>query len=158
MKKEKAKVVPVTERIWQLALPLAEILACELVDVEYVKEGGSFFLRVYIDKEPAVDLELCQRFSEALSDILDKADPIESNYYLEVSSPGVERSLKKAADFERFAGKSVLVSLYASYNGKKEYIGQLVGLIDQNIVIIVDDEEMKIPCELVSKTNLKVFF
>lgn len=158
MKNDKEKLSPVVEKIWQLAQPLADHLGCELVEVEYLKEGDSFFLRIFIDKEPTVDLDLCQAFSEAFGEILDKTDPIKESYYLEVSSPGIERPLKKAADFQRFAGKDVVISLYAPLNGKKEYIGKLIGLIDGEIVITIKGVELKIPVEQVSKTNLKVFF
>ena len=154
----KSKSMPVADIVWQLAEPLADKLDCELVDVEYLKEGGSFYLRIYIDKEPTVDLDLCQGFSEALSAVLDEKDPITDSYYLEVSSPGVERPLKKPVDFQRFAGHAVSVSLYAPFNGKKDYIGELVGLIDNELVLSANSETIKIPFDLVSKTNLKVFF
>ena len=157
-KQNNHKPEPITETMWSIAAPLALMLDCELVDIEYLKEGGSYYLRIYIDKEPAVDLDLCQAFSEALSDVLEENDPITESYILEVSSPGVERPLKKVADFEKYSGQMVSVSLYAPFNGKKDYVGELIGLIDNEIVLDIDGETMKIPVDLVSKTNLKVFF
>src|SRR5690606_1435959 len=103
----------ITEQIEQLALPITEELQLELVDVEFLKEGRSWFLRVYVDNPAApIDIDQCALVSEKLSEILDKLDPIEQNYFLEVSSPGAERPLKKEQDFEKALGKFIYIKTY----------------------------------------------
>jgi ribosome maturation factor RimP len=98
----------------------------ELVDVEYVTEGGNRFLRVYVDKEGGIDIDECGRVSEYLSEQLDKNDPIADAYILEVSSPGAERPLKKPEDFRRAVGKDVFITTSEPIDGKKEFEGPLV--------------------------------
>lgn len=115
----------VTDIVERMALPIVEREGLELVDVEYKKEGSNWFLRVFIDKEDGVDIDDCGRVSEQLSDLLDEVDPIQNSYFLEVSSPGAERPLKKSADYERAIGKRVHVSLYEPISGEKVYEGQL---------------------------------
>lgn len=111
----------------ELAQPIVDALTFELVDVEFLKEGANWYLRVYIDKADGVAIEDCQAVSEQLSDKLDEMDPIRHSYILEVSSPG-ERPLKKDRDYERFRGEAVEVKLYQPMNGKKIYEGELLGL------------------------------
>ena len=136
----------------------------ELYHSEFVKEGKDWFLRVYIDKlgtdcEDYVSTDNCELVSRFLSKDLDEADPIAQNYYLEVSSPGMDRTLYRQKDFDKFAGKQVEVNLYKSVEGKKMFSGVLVGLIDENIVITDEkDNEMKFPAEQVAKTCLAVVF
>ncbi|MCT4606764.1 MAG: ribosome maturation factor RimP [Marinisporobacter sp.] len=147
----------VTEVVEELVLPFIQDTELELVDVEFVKEGQNWFLRVYIDKLDGVTLDDCQHVSEYISEKLDEVDPIEQNYYLEVSSPGLDRPLKKDKDFERYKGRGVEVHLYQSLNGKKRIEGELVGLENEFIVLKMDsDEELKIPREKVSKVKLSV--
>ena len=136
----------------------------ELYDVEFVKEGKDWFLRIFIDKiwedkEEYVCLEDCEKFSRHISQRLDEEDPIEQNYYLEVSSPGMERTLKTEKDYNKYKGRTVEISLYKALEGKKKYEGILVGLIDETIV--VEDQnncEIVLPFEKVAKTKLKVVF
>ncbi|MCT4618656.1 MAG: ribosome maturation factor RimP [Marinisporobacter sp.] len=147
----------VTEVIEALVVPFIEGTELELVDVEFVKEGQNWFLRVYIDKLDGVTLDDCQHVSEYISEKLDELDPIEQNYYLEVSSPGLDRPLKKDKDFERYKGRGVEVYLYQSLDGKKRIEGELVGLQDESVVLEMDQgEEIKIPREKVSKVKLSV--
>ncbi len=117
----------VEDIITELAQPIVDELSFELVDVEFIKEGANWYLRVYIDKTGGVAIEDCQAVSEQLSDILDETDLIKQSYILEVSSPG-ERPLKKERDFERFKGEAVEVKLYQPLNGKKIFEGKLLGL------------------------------
>ncbi len=117
----------VEDIILELAQPVVDALTFELVDVEFIKEGANWYLRVYIDKADGVAIEDCQAVSEQLSDKLDEMDPIRHSYILEVSSPG-ERPLKKDRDYERFRGEAVEVKLYQPMNGKKIYEGELLGL------------------------------
>ncbi len=115
----------VTDIVEQMALPIVEEAGLELVDVEYKKEGANWFLRVYIDKPEGVDIDDCSRVSEQLSDLLDETDPIPNAYFLEVSSPGAERPLKKPEDFERAIGSYIHVTLYQALNKQKEFDGHL---------------------------------
>ena len=134
----------IATEIEKLVLPITDANGLELVDVEYVKEGGEFFLRVYIDKEGGVSLNECELVTRALNPILDEKDPIKDNYYLEVSSPGLDRPLKKDKDFVRYQGRDVEIKLYKPINGSKLHEGELVGLTeDKNIKVIIDNEEVK---------------
>lgn len=129
----------VEEVVWELALPIVENNLFELVDVEFVKEGANWYLRVYIDKEGGITIDDCQLISEELSDKIDKVDPIKQSYFLEVSSPGLERPLKTTRDFEKSTGKKVELKLFKPLEGKKLFEGELVGLIDNKIVIRQND-------------------
>ena len=115
----------VTDAVAALALPVVESAGCSLWDVEYVKEAGAWYLRVYIDKEGGVSIDDCEAVSRPLSDLLDQADPIEGSYTFEVSSAGADRALKKAEHFARFQGVEVEVKLYRPTEGRKEYVGLL---------------------------------
>ncbi len=125
-----------------LVAPAIEKNNFELVDVEYKKEGNNWYLRVYIDKNGGVTLDDCQIISEYLSEKLDEVDPIENSYILEVSSPGIDRPLKTQRDFDKFKGSLVEVSLYQPIDKKKKYEGELVGLINDKVVI-TDNGERK---------------
>jgi len=141
--------------VTEIAAPLAEELGLELVDVEFVKESGQLILRVYIDREGGVMLEHCEVISRALDEALDSLDPIEENYLLEVSSPGVERPLKKAADYERFTGRDVKVRLFSSFDGQKSFTGTLRGLAGQEILLETEKQILvRIPLSQVAKANL----
>lgn len=127
----------------------------ELYNVEFVKEGSDWFLRVYIDMidpDRYVGTEDCEKVSRYLSDMLDKKDPVSQSYYLEVSSPGMDRTLLKDADFERYAGKRVELSLYKAMNGQKKLEGILKGLEGDEIVITDDAENI---LRLQKKTGCK---
>ena len=115
----------VTEVTAALAAPIAEANGCTLWDVEYVKEAGTWYLRIYIDKETGVSIDDCEAVSRPLSDLLDEADPIEGSYTLEVGSAGAERVLKRPADFQRYLNSPVLVKLYKPVDGRKEFPGTL---------------------------------
>lgn len=117
----------ITELTAELAAPAIEEAGCTLWDVEYVKEGGTWYLRVLLDKEGGVDILDCEAVSRKLSDLLDEADPIEGSYTLEVGSAGAERALKRPGDFARFMGSPVLVKLYRPQDGTKEIPGVLAG-------------------------------
>ncbi len=126
----------------------------ELVDVEYVKEHESWILRVFLDKPGGIDLDDCQSVSQILDQKLDEEDPIPGSYSLEVSSPGLERPLKKEADFQRFAGRSVEIRTYRGIHGRKRFTGMLEGLQDQNVLLKWEGETIEIPLELIAKANL----
>ncbi len=148
----------VEEIVTELAQPLVAEANLELVDVEFVKEGRDWYLRVFIDKPEGIDLEDCSLISQNLGAILDEKDPIPQSYYLEVSSPGIERPLKKPADFTRFAGEDVSLHLYGPYEGKKDWIGTLKGLEDNQVVLAIEDEEHAIPYDSIASAKLYVAF
>ena len=120
-------------------LPLLEKHQFELVDVEYVKEAGNWYLRAYIDKEGGITVDDCEVISRALSDWLDKEDFIEDSYIMEVSSPGLGRPLKKDKDFERSMGDEVDVKLYKARNKQKEYTGILKAYDKDTVTIGLED-------------------
>ncbi|MBQ9348079.1 MAG: ribosome maturation factor RimP [Oscillibacter sp.] len=115
----------ITDLTARLAAPAIEKQGCTLWGVEYVREGGTWYLRVLLDKEGGVDILDCEAVSRTLSDLLDEADPIEGSYTLEVGSAGAERQLKRPEDFQRFLGSPVLVKLYRNQDGRKEFPGVL---------------------------------
>jgi len=131
----------IEELVAGLAQPIVAKHSFELVDVEFIKEGTNWYLRVYIDKPEGITIDDCQAVSEELSDELDRVDPIKQSYFLEVSSPGLDRPLKKESDFVRFKGDMVEVKLFQPFNGKKKFEGELIGLVDNKIVISQDGTE-----------------
>ena len=130
----------VTDVVAQLATPVVEQAGCSLWDVEYVKEAGEWFLRVYIDKEGGVSIDDCEAVSRPLSDLLDEADPIEGSYTFEVSSAGADRVLKKPEHFARFQGQEVEVKLYRPRDGRKDFVGALQSCRDGNVTLDVGGE------------------
>ncbi|KIL47754.1 ribosome maturation factor RimP [Jeotgalibacillus campisalis] len=152
----------IIELVEQLTTPILNDMNLELVDVEFVKEGSNWFLRIYIDKENGVDIEECGQVSERLSEKLDELDPIQQNYFLEVSSPGAERPLKKEKDFQKAVGKNVFVKTYEPIDGKKEIEGVLTSYDGVSLEIAVTiktrKKTMTIPTEKVAKARLAVSF
>ena len=148
----------VTELVTKLALPVVEGAGCELWDVEYVREAGTWFLRIYIDKEDGVDILDCENVSRQVSDLLDEADPIEGSYTLEVSSAGAERPLKRPGDYERFMGSRVAVKLYKAKNGRKEFAGVLAGYENGNVTITVGETAMTFARDEVALCRLRIEF
>ena len=147
-----------------LAEPIVSSFGFELVDVEYVKEAGTWYLRLYIDKEGGIDLEDCALVSERLSDALDAVDPdpIPQAYFLEVSSPGAERPLKKESDYEKALGEYIHVSFYQSVDGEKQYEGFLQSFDDQELVLKVRiktrEKEMTFERKNIAQARLAVQF
>ncbi|HAA80694.1 MAG: Ribosome maturation factor RimP [Caldanaerobacter subterraneus] len=133
-----------------LVMPVLEKNNFELVDVEYKKEGSHWYLRVYIDKEGGITLDDCQLVSEYLSDRLDEVDPIEHSYILEVSSPGLDRPLKKPRDFERNIGKEIEISLYTPIDKRKKFEGELIEFTGDKIIILYNGERKEFDMKNVS--------
>ena len=125
----------VSDTVAALALPVVEEAGCTLWDVEYVKEAGVWFLRLYIDKEGGVSIDDCEAVSRPLSDLLDEADPIEGSYTFEVSSAGADRALKKRPHFAKYLGAEVEVKLYRPREGRKELVGTLKDYRDGDVVL-----------------------
>ena len=126
-------------RVMPYLQPIIDEMNLELADLEFVKEGANWYLRVYIDKEGGVDIQDCEAVSRGFEEKLDEADPIEQAYILEVSSPGMDRPLKKDEDFVRFSGEIIDIKLYKTIHGKKQHQGKLLSL--ENAVISIEDEE-----------------
>ena len=148
----------ITELVAQLAAPAVEAAGCELWDVEYVREAGQWYLRLYLDKEGGVDINDCEAVSRAVSDLLDEADPIEGSYTFEVSSAGAERALKRPRDFEKFMGSPVTVKLYRAKNGRKEFAGTLAGYEDGAVLVTVGKETLRFEKDEVALCRLRIEF
>ena len=145
--------------IEEIVQPIVDAKNFEIVDIEYVKEAGEYYLRVYLDNEGGISLSDCEVVSRELSEILDKKDPIKDNYFLEVSSPGLDRPLKKDKDFERYKGRDVEIKLYKPMNDSKQFEGELVGLTeDNNIKVIIDGEEVDFTRKEVALIRLAIKF
>ena len=126
--------------------------------MEYVREAGSWFLRLYIDKPGGVDILDCETVSRTVSDLLDEADPIEGSYTFEVSSAGAERPLKRPGDFARFLGSPVLVKLYKARDGRKEFPGHLAGYQNGDITITMNGEDITFSKDEVALCRLRIEF
>lgn len=148
----------VTETVRGLALPVVEKQGCSLWDVEYVREAGQWYLRVYIDKDGGVDILDCEAISRALSDLLDEADPIEASYIFEVASAGAERPLKRPGDFEQFMGAPVLLKTYKPIDGRKEFSGDLAGYDNGAVTLRIGDGERRFEKEAVALVRLRCDF
>jgi len=135
----------IEERVETLIEPTIEKIGYDLYDVEYAKEGKNYFLRVFIDKPEGIDLEDCERVNDAINDLLDEADYIKEQYFLEVSSPGIERVLRKDKHIEQSMGKEVQVKLFKKdENAKKEYQGILREFKEKTITVETDVEKIEI--------------
>lgn len=148
----------VTDQVRQLAEPVTAAQGCELWDVEYVREGGAWFLRVYIDKEGGVDISDCEAISRALDPILDEADPIPDSYTFEVCSAGLERTLKRPGDFARFLGADVLVRLYRPREGSKEFAGVLQEYDNGDVTVAVGGAPITFTKAEIAQVRLRVDF
>ena len=150
----------VTEIVAELAAEAVAEQGCELWDVEYVREAGQWYLRLYLDKEGGVDILDCEAVSRKLSDLLDEADPIDGSYTLEVGSAGAERALKRPGDFQRYLGSPVLVKLYRNLDGRKEFAGHLTAYDEASgdITITVGKNDMTFTKKDVALVRLRVEF
>ena len=140
--------------MYALAEPIAKNLGLRIWDVRYLKEGASYFLRIFIDKDGGVDLDDCEALSRAIDEPLDTEDFIKDAYFLEVSSPGLERELVKQEHFRAFFGESVKVNLYKAIDGKKDYIGTLIDYADKNVTLEIDGERKTFMSGDISKVNV----
>ena len=148
----------VTEQVAQFAEPVVQAHGCTLWDVEYVREGGEWFLRLYIDKDGGVDISDCEAISRAVDPILDEKDPVPDSYNFEVCSAGLERQLKRPSDFAQFMGSSVSVKLFRPVNGAKEFVGTLTGYEDGAVTITVGDTPVRFEKNEVALVRLYVEF
>lgn len=134
----------IEEKVEQLVKPKIEEIGYELYDVEYVKEGKNYFLRIFIDKKNTIDINDCEKVNNAITDILDEANYIKEQYFLEVSSPGIERILRKDKHLESNIGEKINIKLFKKdENNKKEYQG-ILEKYNNEIIIIKDEKEIQI--------------
>ncbi|GAA0365366.1 ribosome maturation factor RimP [Bacillus horti] len=152
----------VTELTEELVTPILESKGLELVDIEFKKEGGNWFLRVYIDKDGGIDIDECGAVSEELSAQLDKLDPIPQAYFLEVSSPGAERPLKKEKDIHQAIGKNIAITTYEPIDGEKAFEGLLTQFDGEYLTLEVKVKTKKrsvtVPYDKVASAKLAVVF
>lgn len=149
----------IVDRVEKMVTAITDEKGYEMVDVEYVKEAGQFYLRVVVDKEGGISLNECEEVSRELSPKLDENDFIKENYYLEVSSPGIDRALKRDKEFVKYKGRDVEIKLYKAIDGVKQFEGELVGLDEENnIVVIINNEEIKFNRKDVAIIRLAIKF
>lgn len=141
------------EKVYDLIKETVEECGVELWDVRFLKEGASWYLRVFIDKPEGITINDCTDVSHAIDPVIDEADPIDMSYYLEVCSPGLERELVRPSHFEKKTGEKIKVKLYKAIDGKKEFIGILKSA-GEGVTLQVDDEELTFTYKEISKANL----
>lgn len=148
----------VTEIVAEFARPVVESYGCTLWDVEYVREGADYFLRLYIDREGGVDISHCEAISRAVDPILDEKDPIAGSYHFEVCSAGLERVLKRPGDFAQFIGSPIQIKLYRPRNGLKELPGVLLGYEEGRVSAQCGKETITFEKSEVAQVRLRVEF
>ena len=148
----------VTELVAEFARPIVEAQGCELWDVEYVREGSEYFLRLYLDKEGGVDINDCEAVSRAMDPILDEKDPIPGSYHFEVCSAGLERVLKRPSDFQKYLGSPITVKLYRPRNGMKEIPCVLRAYEDGRLTVEAGKETVTFEKSEVALVRLRVEF
>ena len=148
----------ITEQVAEFSRPVVEEKGCSLWDVEYVREGAEYFLRLYIDKEGGVSIDDCEAVARAIDPILDEKDPIANSYHFEVCSAGLERALKRPSDFVQFMGSPILVKLYRPRNGLKEIPGILRGYENGCVTVEAGKETITFEKSEVALVRLRVEF
>ncbi len=148
----------ITDAVEKLAKPVAEAAGCSLWDVEYVKEAGTYYLRVFIDKDGGVGINDCETVSRALDPILDREDPIPDSYVFEVGSPGLERALKRPEHFEHCMGEEVVVKLYSPKDGRREYAGTLCGYDEGTVSITAAEGQLSFDKKEYAGVRLRIEF
>ncbi|MCG8402382.1 MAG: ribosome maturation factor RimP [Firmicutes bacterium] len=151
----KSRVLSAVE---EMATPVLDEMGIELVDIVYIKEGGGWFLRIFIDKPGGVGLEDCRRISERIDPLLDEHNPIPHSYTLEVSSPGLERPLKKPAHYERFTGSKIRLNTFVPVEGRRKFKGVLVASDNHSVTLDTEGNRVVIPMEQVASARLAAEF
>lgn len=145
------------ERVYELIKDAVEAEGVRLWDVRFLKEGASWYLRVFIDKPEGISIDDCTNVSHAIDPIIDEADPIDVSYYLEVCSPGIERELTRSRHYEESLGKQVRLKLYRAYDGKKEITGTLEDVTEENVALVTEGNALTVERKNISKANLSDF-
>lgn len=141
-------------QIYEMVKPISDELNYEIYHVEYVKENGEYYLRIYIEKEGGITLSDCEALSRRVSDLMDERDPIPEAYFLEVSSPGLNRTLFTEAHYKRFVGREVMVKLTKAIEGKKSIKGILKEVNEENIIVEADTL-ISIPKDKIKSANIE---
>lgn len=141
-------------RLTALLTPLIDAMGYRLWGIEYMAQGKHSLLRVYLDKDGGIDIEDCAQASRQISSLLDVEDPINGEYTLEVSSPGLDRILFNLDQFKEYAGYHAKVRLTRSFEGRRNFSGQIKAVEDNEVVLIIGEEELTLPYELIEKANL----
>ena len=141
-------------QIYEMVKPIADELNYEIYHIEYVKENWEYYLRIYIEKEGGITLNDCEALSRRVSDIMDEKDPIEEAYFLEVSSPGLNRNLFTESHYKRFVGREIMVKLTKAIDGKKNIKGILKEVNEENIIVEADTL-ISIPKEKIKGANIE---
>lgn len=145
----------IEEKVEKLLESKVNELGYELYDVEYAKEGKNYFLRIFIDKEDGIDLNDCEKVNDGIMDLLDEADYIKEQYFLEVSSPGIERVIRKEKHFDSAMGEEIEVKLYKPINKQKELEGVLTGYDEETITMTYENDEVSIPKNNIAQIKTK---
>lgn len=145
------------ERVYELIKDAVEAEGVRLWDVRFLKEGASWYLRVFIDKPEGISIDDCTNVSHAIDPIIDEADLINVSYYLEVCSPGIERELTRSRHYEESLGKQVRLKLYRAYDGKKEITGTLEDVTEENVTLVTEGNALTVERKNISKANLSDF-
>lgn len=145
------------ERVYELIKDAVEAEGVRLWDVRFLKEGASWYLRVFIDKPEGISIDDCTNVSHAIDPIIDEADPIDVSYYLEVCSPGIERELTRSRHYEESLGNQVRLKLYRAYDGKKEITGTLEDVTEENVTLVTEGNALTVERKNISKANLSDF-
>ena len=148
----------ITDKVTEIAKPVIEENGCTLWDVEYIKEAGTYYLRVFIDKDGGVGIDDCERISRILDPLLDEYDPIPDSYVFEVGSAGIERELKKPSDFEAFMESEIEIKTYKPINGQKSFVGTLIGYNNGDVTIKQGNNDVMVEKGDIAKVNLHVSF
>lgn len=148
----------IIKNVENLVMPIITENNYELVEIEFIKEGANYYLRLYIDKDGGFSINDCEKVSRYLEQKLEENDFIDKAYILEVSSPGIDRVLKKDSEYVKYKGRIVDIKLYKPINKVKEFQGELIGLIDDKIVIIENDKELSFDKKDVAICRLAVIF
>ncbi|MGE0115302.1 MAG: ribosome maturation factor RimP [Steroidobacteraceae bacterium] len=146
------------DKLIELLEPVVRGLGFELWELEYSAHRGNGFLRLYIDAEQGIDLEACERVSRAVSEVLDKADPIPVEYTLEVSSPGLDRVLRTETHFKRFIGERARVDMVLPVNGRRRFLGRLLAVSDRELTLEQDGQPVTLPLDGIGKARLEPDF
>lgn len=141
-------------RLFQLISPITERLGYELYHIEYVKEDGDYYLRIYIENENGIGLKDCEKVSREVSELLDVEDPITEQYYLEVSSPGIFRNLFTEDHYRRYQGYDVLVKCSQAIDGNKKFEGKLEGFDENKLLINIEGNVLEIPRDKIKSISL----
>ena len=148
------KVNALVEQIAEIVKPIAEELSYDIYHIEYVKESGEYYLRIYIEKDGGITLSDCEAISRRVSDLMDEKDPIKDPYFLEVSSPGLNRTLFTENHYKRFIGREVMVKFTKSVDGKKNIKG-ILKEVNEDSIVVEADQLINIPKDKIKSVNIE---